>query len=155
MGKTLVPQMGRQASVFGSLYYQLILVLFLTMDGHLLFINYFVRSYILIPIAEVPSFELSWSMFELIIRMTSDLFVVALTMGAPVLIAIFVTDICMGLFNKVAPQINILFIMMPFKAVLGILFSMLALTLFVQQSEYLMARALRQLWIVIRTLVPL
>jgi flagellar biosynthetic protein FliR len=154
MGQAQVPQMKSQASQIGSLYYQLILVIFLTLDGHTYFINYFVRSYILIPIAKSPRFDQAWDLFDLVIRITGDLFVAAITLSAPVLIAIFITDICMALFNKVAPQINILFLMMPFKAVLGIAFSMLALSIFVKQFEGMIAQTFQKLWMAIQFMAP-
>lgn len=50
MGSAIVPESGQQASVFGSLYYQLILVLFLLVDGHLIFLEYFAKSYLYIPL---------------------------------------------------------------------------------------------------------
>ncbi len=155
MGSALVPQMKSQASVFGSLYYQLLLVIFLLLDGHLLFLNFFAQSYVLIPLIGVPKFANPgmWGFFEMIMRITSQLFVMALILGMPVLIAIFITDICMGLFNKVAPQINVLFLMMPFKAVLGVLFSALALYLFVEESQRLMMQALQKVWLAIRYLM--
>lgn len=155
MGTALVPESGQQVSVFGSLYYQLLLVIFLVLDGHLIFLNYFVQSYLLIPLAGIPRFDTGmWPFFDMMIRITAQLFVAAITLSAPVLIAIFVTDVCMGLFNKVAPQINVLFLMMPFKAVLGVLFSMLALYLFVEESQKIMTVALHKVWLAIRHLIP-
>ncbi len=155
MGTAIVPQMKSQSSVFGSLYFQILLVVFLAMNGHLLFIDYFVRSYVLIPVASIPRFDTGlWPFFEMIIRVTADLYLVATMMSAPILIAIFVTDACMGLFNKVAPQINILFLMMPFKAALGVFFSMVSLYLFVAQGEYLMANGLNYVWLAIQRLIP-
>jgi len=155
MGTAIVTQMKSQSSVFGSLYFQLLLVIFLAMNGHLLFIDYFVRSYVLIPVSAIPRFDTGlWPFFEMIMRVTANLYLVSIMMSAPILISIFVTDACMGLFNKVAPQINILFLMMPFKAVLGIFFSMVSLYLFITQGEYLMANALNYVWIAIQKLIP-
>lgn len=155
MGTALVPQMQAASSVFASLYYQMLIVIFLFMDGHLIFIEYFIRSYEIIPVAGIPRFDTGlWPMFNLVIRITADLFGIAITLAGPVMISIFITDICMGLFNKVAPQINVLFLMMPFKAILGILFSMIAIVLFIQQSEHMMARTLSHLWTMINYLAP-
>lgn len=155
MGTAAVPQMKAQASTLGSLYYQLLLLVFLVLDGHLIFIEYFGRSFILIPIYGVPRFDAGmWPFFDMLIKLTAQLFTVAIALSAPVMIAIFVTDVCMGLFNKVAPQINVLFLMMPFKAVLGILISMIALLMFVQESEKMMGDVLGSLWLAIRYLTP-
>lgn len=156
MGTALVPESGKQASVFGSLYFQVLLVFFLLLDGHLIFLNYFAQSYALIPLAGVPPLETGmWPFFDMMIRITGNLFVAAITLSAPVIISIFITDVCMGLFNKVAPQINVLFLMMPFKAVLGVLFSMMAFYLFLDESQKIMIVALNKVWMAIRYLTPL
>ncbi|MCB9640379.1 MAG: flagellar biosynthetic protein FliR [Myxococcales bacterium] len=155
MGSSLVPQMQASVSQLGTLYYQLLIIVFFAVDGHLLFIEYFMRSYLIIPFADFPRFDTGlWPLFELIGRMTSHLFYSALTLSAPIMIAIFITDMCMGLFNKVAPQLNVMFLMMPFKAMLGVLFAMLSLFLLVQQSEIIMAKTLQQLWTIIQYLRP-
>jgi len=155
MGKALVPQMGSQVSQLASLYYQLLIIIFLAIDGHLLFIGIFAESYQLIPVISIPNINTEmWPFFDNVIRLTANLFLISLKLAAPVMIAIFVTDVCMGLFNKVAPQINVLFLMMPFKAILGVLFSMLALYLFVQKSEEMMYFLLDQLRSGIHQLKP-
>jgi type III secretory pathway component EscT len=155
MGSSLVPQMQASASQIGTLYYQLLIIVFFAVDGHLVFIEYFLRSYLIIPFSGFPRFDTGlWPLFEMVGRLSSHLFFASLTLSAPVMIAIFITDMCMGLFNKVAPQLNVMFLMMPFKAMLGILFAMLSLFLLVQQSEIIMAKTLNQLWTVIQYLRP-
>lgn len=153
MGSAIVPESGQQASVFGSLYYQLILVLFLLVDGHLIFLEYFAKSYLYIPLAHVPQFGASnWNFYDMIIRITGELFTMSMLLSAPVVLVIFITDVCMGLFNKVAPQINVQFLMMPLKAVLGVLFSMLALYLFMDECQKIMTNTLDRIWLAIRYL---
>jgi hypothetical protein len=44
--------------------------------------------------------------------------------------------------------------MMPFKAVLGILFAMIGLFLFVRESEKAMAHGLDSVWLAIKYLIP-
>lgn len=153
MGSALVPESGQQASVFGSLYYQLVLTLFLLVDGHLIFLQYFAKSYMLIPLAKVPNFGFgAWEFYDMVIRLTGELFTISMLLSAPVVLVIFITDVCMGLFNKVAPQINVQFLMMPLKAMLGVLFSMVALYIFMDESQKIMMNALNRVWLAIRYL---
>lgn len=155
MGTALVPQMQASSSQLASLYYQMLVVIFLAAGGHLIFIKFFCYSYVQIPISSFPRIDTGlWPFFELLIRITADLFKSALTLSGPVMIAIFITDACMGLFNKVAPQINIMFLMMPFKAMLGVLFSMFALYLFIQKGEHIMEMTLGHMQTMIQQLAP-
>ena len=54
--------------------------------------------------------------------------VAALGFAAPVLAALFLADLALGVVNRVSPQIQVYFIGMPLKALLGVLLFMLAIT---------------------------
>ncbi len=48
-------------------------------------------------------------------------------LAAPVLAATFLSDLSLGLINRVAPQVQVYFVGMPVKAVVGVFVFMLAL----------------------------
>jgi flagellar biosynthetic protein FliR len=52
----------------------------------------------------------SWPFFELVMRAFGDLMRVAVAISAPVMIAAFLTDLALGMINRVASQIQIFFI---------------------------------------------
>ena len=54
-------------------------------------------------------------------RMSADVFIIALKMGAPILAALFLADVALGFIARTAPQINIFIIGFPVKVALGIL----------------------------------
>ena len=150
--EAMVPQLKARASIISNIFYQMFIVIFLVMDGHHIFFAYLFRSYELLPVAEFPPMAGLWPFVQLSARTTAHLFFVALTLGAPAIIAVFITDVCMGLFNRVAPQINVLFLVMPFKAALGLAFILLALSMIVTQGETYMGQALHNLRVAIHYL---
>src|SRR5262249_8290695 len=102
------PALGSQASLFGVFYYQLALVIFLETGGHRIFIQAVVKSFETVPILSFPNIQpgidpvLLW-----ISRLTADTLIICLQLSAPVLIAIFIADVILGLTNRVAPMINV------------------------------------------------
>ena len=53
-------------------------------------------------------------------KLTADVFVMTVRLSAPVLIAIFVSDLVLAIASRVAPQINVLFISYTLKMCIGI-----------------------------------
>lgn len=140
MAQMYTPQLGTQVSLFGQLYVQMTIVIFFIIRGHFYFLDGFAMSFERLPVGSVPMFAPGLSpLAELMIRVTGDLFLVALQLSAPAIAATFITDIFLGIANKVAPQIQVFFLGMPLKAMLGILMMFVVLALFEKE----VARAVR------------
>jgi flagellar biosynthetic protein FliR len=130
MAQIYTPQLGAQVSLFGQLNVQLTIVVFFLLDGHHFFLRAFGRSFQLLPVGTFPTFAPGLSpLAEHFIHVTSGLFVVALQLAAPAAAATFITDIFLGIANKVSPQIQVFFLGMPLKAMLGILMMFIVLAL--------------------------
>jgi flagellar biosynthetic protein FliR len=135
-GVILDPHMGTQVSFMAQFKYQLAIVVFLTINGHHLFLDGLFRSFEVIPLTGFPTMESGLSPFlKLVIRLTASLFIVAIQLVAPALITIFLVDIALGIMNRVAPQIQVFFLSMTIKPLIGILMIFLVLQLIVSQME--------------------
>lgn len=132
MAQVFAPHVGSQVSLFGQIYLQVTILIFLMVGGHYHFLRGLARSFDLIPIDEMPVFAAGGELLaNHVITTTSKLFGIALQLAAPAAVATFVTDVFLGIANKVAPQVQVFFLGMPLKAMVGILmiylvFSMLA-----------------------------
>jgi flagellar biosynthetic protein FliR len=120
MAEVLVPHTGNRSSPLGNLFFQLTLVLFIALGGHRIFITTLGTSYQLLPLAHFPSSTGIAGFATLCGRLTADLLLIALTLSAPVLAAIFLADVTLGVINRFAPQLNVFFTAMPLKALLGV-----------------------------------
>ncbi len=118
--EVLVPQLGSRSSPLGNLYFQLALVLFITLGGHRMFLMALGASYQVLPIASFPRFAGLKGFAFLCCRLTADLIFLALSLAAPVLAALFLTDLTLGLINRFVPQLNVFFLALPAKALVGI-----------------------------------
>ena len=93
-----------------------------------MFLNSLATSYEALPGIGFPSLGGVQSVGALAVFATSHLILATLGLAAPVLAAIFLTDLSLGLINRVSPQIQVFFLGMPAKAVIGVLAFMLAMT---------------------------
>jgi flagellar biosynthetic protein FliR len=120
MVQIMVPQLQERSSAFGDLNYQLLLVIFLAFNGHHIFLDAMFQSFVDLPINRWPEFSAGmWPLIDLGMRITGDLFLIAASVAAPIGVACLITDLCFGLLNRVAPQINAYFMAQPAKAMVG------------------------------------
>ncbi len=130
------PGIGSQASLFGIFYYQLSIVLFLLVGGHRIFIQAIGHSFEAVPILQFPDIAPGFEpILHFILRLSADTLVIALQLGAPVLVAIFIADIILGLTNRVAPMVNVFEMGFNIKGFLGVLMVYLALPLVIYQLK--------------------
>lgn len=132
--RLLIPQLGEQSSIFGNFNYLLGIVVFLSLDGHLLFIKTIVESYNILPILTLPNANPDFmAVVDEFAKTTGNVLVIALQLTAPILIAIFMADVVMGIMSKAAPAINVWELSFMIRGVLGVLIYYLSVGLLISQ----------------------
>jgi len=120
-GMSMVPQTRVQASPIGSFLVQLFIVVFMVTGGHRLFFAALTRSFERIPPYEVLAVgDRAPSLAFGVARLATDAIEIAVLLAFPVIAAILLTNIFLALVSKAAPQINVFFLGMPLKALIGI-----------------------------------
>ncbi len=147
-----VPAIGQSVSLYSALKLQIFITLFLTLNGHHLVIMAIGESFQTIPIHTFPKFSHGmWPFIDLMMRVFGDLLRVALAISAPVLLATFLTDIALGMINRVAPNVQVFFISMQIKPAVTVLvlFTSMHLILLRGRDEFsLMFATLRKaIWL--------
>jgi len=128
MATVYVPQIQQQATLFADFKFQLAIVIFLALNGHHVVIETLFLSFKAIPLNGWPTFAHGfWPLFDSVIRLTADLLMVAVGLAAPAAIATFLTDLTLGLINRVAPSIQVFFISMAVKPLVATVLSLAAL----------------------------
>lgn len=132
------PGIGTQASLFGVFYFQLAIVIFLTIGGHRLFFQAVARSFEVVPVMDFPTMVKGLDPLLVIVsRLAAETLVMALQLSAPVLIAIFMADLILGLTNRVAPMINVFEMGFNIKGYLGLALVYLGFGLVIVQMKTL------------------
>jgi flagellar biosynthesis protein FliR len=130
------PGIGAQSSLFGIFYYQLSIVIFLVIGGHHYLFEALAKSFETMPILTLPKIAPGMTpILEALIRMGADILVIALQLGAPVVVAIFIADIILGLTNRVAPMINVFEMGFSIKGFVGVFLVYLSLPMVIFQMK--------------------
>lgn len=111
------------SSIFGRFYSVLATVLLFAVDGHLLLIRGFLTSFSAAPFALPGSGRLSGGLVEGL----GMFFLASLQIAAPLLAALFLADVALGLLARSAPDLNVFFLGIPGKILMTI--SLVGLTL--------------------------
>jgi flagellar biosynthetic protein FliR len=117
-----------ESSATGGLFRLLALVVFLAIGGHRSMIGGLMMTFEAVPPLGSLAGE---SLLAPVVAMLGASFVLALKVAAPVLIALLLATVAMGLLHRTVPQFNLLSTGLPVRAMLGLL--VLAATLGVMQ----------------------
>lgn len=117
------PQEGGQSTSLSQLLYIFTVLFFFAIEGHHLFIRALANSFHQVPVA---AFALKKPLLEVVIRTSADMFLIALKIASPILAALFLSNLCLGIVARTVPQVNILMIGFPLN--IGIGFILLGLT---------------------------
>lgn len=117
MAEIVDPLTGQEASPLSSLLETIFILLFLSANGHHLFLLVLSRSYDAFPPGVTPTIDL---LTTGVIDTSSAMFVACLRLAAPMLAAFLVLMVALALLARLVPEMNILFISMPVKAALGL-----------------------------------
>lgn len=115
----LDPQTGGEISIMGQIGNLVVLVIFLSLNGHHALIMGLVESYRAVDIGMIT---LSSGFLDQMITLMSDMFVIAIKMGAPAIVTLLFTSAAFGITAKFAPQMNILVAAFPVSIVVGLVF---------------------------------
>ncbi|MBI4126934.1 MAG: flagellar biosynthetic protein FliR, partial [Deltaproteobacteria bacterium] len=128
--------------ISGSFLFQLALVIYLTLGGHRTFLDSFTGSFVTLPVLAFPEAGPGMMpLMDLFIKTTGEVLYISIQIAAPIIIAIFVADIILGIANRVAPQINVWELGFNVKGYVGILLLFVAITVISDQMEYYLTKA--------------
>ena len=127
MASAMDPETGGQSTVMSRFLYLFTILIFFSVNGHHMFIRALAASFYKVP---PDSFHLTTPAVGALVKVSSDMFLIALKMAAPILIALFLSNLCLGIVARTVPQVNVLMIGFPLNILLGmILFSLVLMNL--------------------------
>ncbi len=110
------PQTKVEAPVLAILQNLLGMLIFLSLNAHHWFIQAMVDSYSILP---GRSFSLSPPVAAELLEVSGQIFAVGFRLAAPIILALAISDIFIGIVGRAAPQIHILIVGMPLKILGG------------------------------------
>ncbi len=136
MGFTMIsfadPLTGNQTGLAAYFLWLASILTFLALDGHLYMIKGFAESFKILPPGSLYIGEnLLWE----VLNLSAQMFVLALRIAAPVMVALFMVEAALGLVARTSPQIHIMEFGFPIKIGVGFFFVGLLLIVMSQQVE--------------------
>lgn len=120
MANIFNPELNEQVPVIGQLMNVVAMLLFLLMDGHLFLIEALKSSFDIIPLASLDTIFTPGFMMT-VVRITGAVFVIAVKIAAPVMAAMFLTTIGLGILSRIVPQMQVFVFSMGLKVGVGLL----------------------------------
>jgi flagellar biosynthetic protein FliR len=117
-GATVDPINGNPGGTFSDLYSLVGIMLFVAIGGDAWVLHGLARTFDLVPLAQGPHLGPMVNAAE---TSVSSLFVSAIELAAPVMLALLVTDVAFGMVSKVVPQMNVFAVGFPLKVGVAIL----------------------------------
>lgn len=117
-GGLVDPVNGNQSSVLSQLYTLIGVMVFIAIGGDSWMIQGLAKTYDLVGLTQMPSIG---AMVGGAQHTFSTIFVSAVQLSAPVLIALIITDAGFGVVSRVMPQLNVFAVGFPAKVLVGFL----------------------------------
>ncbi len=137
IARVIDPQTRQQTSIIGQVQQLLALLVFLVIDGHHFLIRALTFSFEAIP---VLGSRLTSTMATKLLAMGGDIFEIAVKIGAPVIVALLLTSVAMGILARTVPQMNIFIVSFPLKIGVGMLVLGMSLPIFLMVFRKLFAQ---------------
>jgi len=119
MANIIDPATSEQVPLLAQLNNLIALLIFLAINAHYWFLRALVESFRLVPPFE---FQFTNSLMEQLMTLAGNIFIIAVKVGAPLIVVLLLMSVAFGLAARTVPQMNIFFVAMPLKILVGLIF---------------------------------
>jgi type III secretion protein SpaR/YscT/HrcT len=133
------PTIQNQSSPLGTMFNLVLIYVFFLMDGPFIFLDAVQLSYEIVPpdkFLNPAFFNSSSSFFQVGIDLLNKTMKVAAQMASPAILAILMTDVFLGIANRLAPQVQVSFLGLPLKSLLALTVLCIGWKVFVDQMVF-------------------
>ena len=123
----LDPSQGTQTQIMSVLQTLFATLMFLSLNIHHQFIRAIMDSFRIIPLG---GWHQSGALVNFLVMRTADIFIIGIRLAAPVMVALLLTTIALGIMARAFPQMNIFMISMPLNIGLGLVILGMTLSIF-------------------------
>lgn len=117
-GSTIDPQGGVRSTLLATLYSNLVLLVFLAVDGHHMLLRGLAGSYEAVP---VGGGAIDPSMVQAVMRLLGAVFVFGVRVAAPVIVVMLIVEVGMGIVSRGAPALNLMAVGAPIRLLVGLM----------------------------------
>lgn len=111
------PSAGGHTALVGRFLYMLAALIFLSVDGHLHLIALLAHSFEAVPIAPGALAASGWAV---LVRSATDIFLTGFMLALPLVTALLIMNLAMGVLNRASPQFSIFAVGFPLTLLAGV-----------------------------------
>ncbi len=116
MAQALNPLDNTNTNIIGEVIYMGAILIFFLINGHHYLIRALSYSFTVIPLGK---YSISKPVYDLIIKYSAAVFIIAVKISAPFLISFFLINVAEGIIARVIPQMQVFFVVQPLKITIG------------------------------------
>ena len=121
------PVTSAQVSVMGQFYFMVATLVYLSADGHHLLLRGIVDSFGAVPLAGA---HFTPALGSKMMDLFAQVFFIAFRVGAPVIGALFITNMTLGIIARTVPQMNVFIVGMPLGLAVGLVITAFSMGFF-------------------------
>lgn len=128
-----------QTSPHGIFYHNFVAITFWLIGGHRIILTLLLQSLEVIPVHHffpIEMMSLKAPIWTTIIKTCQLCLVMTIQLSAPSAVAMLMSDLFLGIINRMAPQVQVIYLLSALKAFMGLLFLTLAWWFIMNQIDY-------------------
>ncbi|MCL5677315.1 MAG: flagellar biosynthetic protein FliR, partial [Firmicutes bacterium] len=145
------PHTGQSLPLVGNFLQLLAFLLFLLTNGHHLLIAALVKSFHVIPVGEAVAGP---NARDALVAMFGAMFATGVKLAAPVIGALFLANLALGIISRTVPQLNLFVVGLPVKLGAGLLLMAVVMPMYLGILEGLFGRMFADLSRILSTMSP-
>ncbi len=140
------PQTQGQSNAINQFLAIMTILIFFQINGHLMLIAALADSFTLLPIGQWPDKSVFWHL----VNWSGIIFTAGVQLSLPIVTALLITNLTLGILTRAAPQLNLFGIGFPITIGIGFISLLLSLDYMNRPLQNLLLRGLefsRQIWV--------
>lgn len=134
MSQMFDPSTEVENNVIGQILNLAAILVFFTIDGHHILIKGLATSFRIIPLGH---YSINESVYLLMIKYSASVFIIAIKIAAPIMVAFFLLHTAAGIIARIIPQMQVFFVMQPLQIGLGLVLLAASAPIFVMMIRYM------------------
>lgn len=141
------PSLGTHATTMEQFYVAVATLIFLALNGHHIFLEGLAKSFELVPLSMAG---VNLDAFAPATKFVTDVCISGIQISAPVMAAIFLMNVFMGILGRTVPQLNVLITSLPVNILAGFAVMILSLPVLVPETEGIMRSMAEHLFVMMK-----
>jgi len=143
------PMSNMQVSIIGQFQFILGILIFMSIDGHHMMIKAVVDSFNFVPLQGVG---VTATTGEKLSDLFMNMFMIAFKIAGPATIALFLTNLTLGLISRTIPQMNVFMVGLPLNIVVGLLAVLISMPIIVNLFNTLLSSMWEDIYYLIKSM---